>query len=134
MLSYICYHNFTGVSVPIMVEVQRLDDNKAIRVTWVAPTVNDKIVSYDVQYRTVDQLEATTLTVNDLNDLSLIVIGLSDLSNYEVRVRANFEGISDANTIGILSGPWSAWVESRVNNCCKSVCLCRECYSIQFFL
>ena len=76
-----------------------------------------------MQFRTVDQDEATTLSANDLNDLSLIIVGLSDLSNYEVRVRANFEA-GNSGTLAIVSGPWSAWVESRVNNCCKSLSVC----------
>jgi len=103
-----------------MVKVQRLNDNKAIRVTWMVPTVGDKIVSYDVQYRTVDQPEGTTLTVTSL---SLIVTGLSGLSKYEVCVRANFEGISDDNTLGNFSGPWSDWVESPLKDCSESVCV-----------
>jgi len=127
----ICDDYFTDVSAPTDVGAQRLDNNKAIRVTWLAPTA-DKIISYDVQYRTIDQDEATTLSVNDLNDLSLIITGLSDLSNYEVRVRANFEA-GNSDTLAIVSGPWSAWVESRVNNCCKSVSVCvRACMCIQY--
>ena len=110
-----------GVSVPTMVGVQRLDGNKAIRVTWMAPTA-DKIVSYDIQYRTVGQEHVITLSSTDLNDLSIVIDSLSDVTNYEVRVRANIEAPpGDPNTLAITSGPWSAWVESEVNDC-TSVC------------
>jgi len=115
---------------------QRLNDNKAIRVTWIPVTAN-KIIHYEVQFRTVDQ-GTTTLISRDIGlsngFLSFIINDLSEDSNYEVRVRAIVEAApEDVGTIGMMAGPWSEWVESRVNDCCKSslcVCMCIVCMCV----
>ena len=122
---------YKGVTAPDMVEAQRLNDNKAMRVTW-SPVIANKIIHYEVQFRTVDQ-GTTTLISRDLQlsdgFLSFIINDLGEDSNYEVRVRAIVEAApEDPGTIGMMPGPWSEWVESRVNDCCKSsLCV----YSVQ---
>ena len=99
------------------VTAQRLDNNKALEVSWL-PINSPLILSYDVEYRIFKTTGTSGFPSTIINspgsiNVKLVIPGVDDDTNYEVRVRGVAKDPRESEEV-IIKGTWSEWYVSQV--------------------
>ena len=115
--SCVCCIVDINIDAPINVSAQRLNDGKALEVSWLSID-SPLILSYDVEYRIFKTTGSSGFPSTIINspgsiNVKLIISDVDNNTNYEVRVRGLAEDPRTSEEV-VINGPWSQWYVSQV--------------------